>query len=58
MNYFNGKGKSKKFALQHAMKAQRERGIAPPFLNLDAKWWWVVNATPWWPYPRKETQYQ
>jgi hypothetical protein len=40
------------------MKAQRGiRGIGLFFLNLNARWGWVVNATPWPLYPRKETRY-
>jgi len=29
------------------------RGIAHLFLNLSARWGWVVNATPWLLYPRE-----
>jgi hypothetical protein len=36
------------------MKAlRRRRGIAHLFLNLGARWGWVVNATPWLFYSRE-----
>ena len=36
-----------KFTLEQATKAHRwSRGIALLFLNLGARWRWVVNATP------------
>jgi hypothetical protein len=38
-----------KFTLEQAMKAQRESF----FLNLGARWGWVVNATPRPLYPRE-----
>jgi hypothetical protein len=38
------------------MKAEGEREVLPySFLNLDARWEWVVNATPRPLYPLKET---
>jgi hypothetical protein len=42
------KGKAKvKFALEHALKAQREVGAyLYSFFNLGTIWGWVVNATP------------
>jgi hypothetical protein len=43
-----------KFILERATKAQRRsRGIALRFLNLGARWEWVVNATPRPLYPRE-----
>ena len=45
------KGKGKVVPV-HAMKAYRgSRGIVPLNLNLDARWRWVVNLTPWQLYP-------
>jgi hypothetical protein len=37
------------FALERAMKVQRERVevLLYSFLNLGARWGWVVSATPW-----------
>jgi hypothetical protein len=48
-----------KFTLNQATKAQRgSRGIRPHFLNLGARWGWVVNATPrpFYPWQRPGTQ--
>jgi hypothetical protein len=43
-----------KFTLEQATKAQRgSRSIAQSFLNLGARWGWVVNATPRSLYPRE-----
>jgi len=43
------------FTLEQATRAQKggRRGIALLFLNLDARWGWVVNAMPRPLYPRK-----
>jgi hypothetical protein len=44
-----------KFTLEQAMKAQGGREIQLySFLNLSARWEWVVNATPWLLYPQGE----
>jgi catalase len=46
----SSKGKGK----EQAMKAQRgSRGIALLFLNLSARWGWVVNTMPWPLYPQE-----
>jgi hypothetical protein len=43
-----------KVSLEQAMKAQSgSSGILYSFFNLGARWWWVVNATPWPLYPRE-----
>jgi len=43
-----------KFTLDQATNAQRgSRSIALLYLNLRARWRWVVNATPGTLYPRK-----
>ena len=43
-----------KFTLEQAMKAERGSGsITLLFLNLGARWGWVVNATPRSLYPRE-----
>ena len=44
-----------KILLEQAMKAQRGRVevLLHSFLNLGARWRWVVNATPRPPYPRE-----
>jgi hypothetical protein len=35
------------FTLELGIKAQRgSRGVSLLSLNLGARWWWVVNATP------------
>jgi hypothetical protein len=40
----------------HTMKADSgSRGIAPLFLNLDARWGWVVSITAWPLYPWERT---
>jgi hypothetical protein len=47
-----GKLTKLKFTLEPATEAQRgSRGIAVLFLNLAARWGWVVIATPWSLYP-------
>jgi hypothetical protein len=43
-----------KFSLEQAMKAQRGVEVQLySFLNLGARWGWVVNATPRTLYPRE-----
>ena len=47
-----------KFSLEQARKTQRgSRDIALLFLDLEARWGWVVNATSLPIYPGKEKQY-
>ena len=53
----NGKVAAVKFALEQAMKAQREsRGIALLFLYPRRQMWWMVNATPRPLYLREKTR--
>jgi hypothetical protein len=45
-----------KFTLEEVIKAQRgSRNIGLLFLNLGARWEWVVSTVPRPLYPRKET---
>ena len=46
-SHLTGKLTKLKFTLEQTTKAQRRsRGIAVLFLNLAARWGWVVNGTP------------